>query len=219
VSIWRIVDLAFLVVSILLLWFTLPTAVAGVRTFMGTSSRRQADVTGRATEPDADVVGRIGFLEGLGYHRLGETRTDVGDDAVDAWILAAADARTYAILVAGTPPDAGLTGFYSAWPDGTWLGTIHPRGTPLTFRSLDLRIDPRPLDLVESGHRLEAERLSLIHGQPREIRTMPDMLALEADYRVRFGGRELRPQVVRAVFPAAVGLFLLVASLINLSQT
>jgi hypothetical protein len=34
---------------------------------------------------------------------------------------------------------------------------------------------------------------------------MADMLELDADYRVRFGGRELRPLVVRAVLPALIG--------------
>jgi hypothetical protein len=218
VTLWQIVNLAFLAFSILLLWFTLPTAVAGVRSSIGTRSRRQTDATGNTAEPDPDVLGRISLLEALGYRRLGETRTDVAGDVIEAWILVAADARTYAIIIAGTPPEPGLTGFYSAWPDGTWLGTIHPRGTPLTFRSLELRIDARPIDVVDSGHGSEAERLSLGHGPRREIRTMADMLALDADYRVRFGGRELRPQVIQAVVPAAVGLFLLVSSLVALSQ-
>lgn len=42
---------------------------------------------------------------------------------------------------------------------------------------------------------------------------MADVLALDADYRERFGGRELRPLVVRAVAPAVLTLAALVLSL------
>jgi hypothetical protein len=65
-------------------------------------------------------------------------------------------------------------------------------------------------------HRAEAERLAEVHGPPRAVRTMADMLACDADYRTRFGGREFLQDIVVRLIPVGVGLFLVVASLLSL---
>jgi hypothetical protein len=43
---------------------------------------------------------------------------------------------------------------------------------------------------------------------------MPDMLALDADYRERFGGSRLRPLTLRIVLPAVLAACVLVLSLV-----
>jgi hypothetical protein len=45
---------------------------------------------------------------------------------------------------------------------------------------------------------------------------MPDMLALDADYRERFGGSRLRPLAIRNVIPAILTAGVLVLSLVLL---
>jgi hypothetical protein len=55
-------------------------------------------------------------------------------------------------------------------------------------------------------HRIGLERVRAIHGSPRRVRTIADMLALDADYRVRFGGSRLRPMTIRIVVPALLAL-------------
>ena len=215
----RILELGFLTVSVAVVALFAPGAVRALRTHFGTGSRRQADATGRVPEePDQDLIARIHILEGLGYRRLGETLTAIPGGAEPAWILVAEDAGSYAILVPGWASTTGLTGFYSAWPDGTWLGTLHPRGTPLVFRTLRLRIASASLGDAAAAHRVEAAQVASDHGTPVAVRTMADMLRLDADYRIRFGGRELRPLLVRALAPVAVGLVMTLLALVILTR-
>lgn len=214
----RIIDFAMLALSIGVVVYFLPGAVRGVQNYVGTGSRRQQDATGRLPDPDPEVLARMQALEAVGYRRLGETLTEIPGGAGPASILASADALSYVILVAGWSSTTGLSGFYSAWPDGTWLGTIHPRGTPLAFRSLRLRVETGSLDAAAAAHRAEAARLANDHGSPAAVHTMADMLALDADYRIRFGGRELRPLLARALVPLAIGLAMTILTLVIVAR-
>ncbi len=126
--------------------------------------------------------------------------------------MAAEDAASYAIVIGGQA-GRGLTGVYSAWLDGTWLCTIHPQGQAVDRPNLQVRIVATTLQDAVSLHRRGLERLERVHGAPRPIRTMPDMLALDADYRMRFGGSRLLPLTMRIVLPAVVVAALAVFSL------
>lgn len=126
--------------------------------------------------------------------------------------MAADDAESYAIVV-DSQRGGGLTGVYSAWLDGMWLCTLHPLGQALDRPNMQVRIVPTTLDDAVTAHRAGLERLKLVHGAPRPIRTIPDMLALDADYRTRFGGSRLRPLTIRIVVPAIVVAALAVFSL------
>ena len=143
------------------------------------------------------------LLAPLGYQRLGETRLVLPVGERFGWIVAATDAESYAILV-DAPAIGGLTGIYSAWSDGAWLATLHPRGQPSDRQGLQVRIVSTTLEEAVAVHRQGLERLRQTHGSPRPIRTMADMLALDADYRERFGGSRVRPITMRIVLPAVL---------------
>jgi hypothetical protein len=208
----RVLAIAVFVTSVLLLLRLGPPAVQSWRIYAGTGPRRQQDATGRAPIPPAEVADRLALLSSVGYHRLGETRLDLPVGERFGWILAADDAESYAIVVAA-PRAVGLTGTYSAWLDGTWLCTIHPRGQAVDRPGLQVRIVPSTLEEMVRLHRAGLERLGQVHGAPRPIATMADMLALDADYRTRFGGTRLRPTVARIVLPTIVLVALAVLSL------
>jgi hypothetical protein len=210
-SIERLLALVTFAVSAALLIRMTPGAIGVWRVYTGTGARRQEDATGRAPLPSPEVAGRIEDLASVGYHAIGETRLGLPDTEVFAWIMAADDAASYAILVESRIPAPGLTGLYSAWPDGTWLGTLHPRGDPMERPGLQLRVARDSLVEAVRSHRTGLDDLRRDHGQPRRIERMTDMLALDADYRRRFGGRELRPLVVRILFP--LGLAVAVAAI------
>ena len=209
----RIVAIAVLAISVAVVLYFLPGGIGALRNSIGTGTRRQQDAAGREPDPDPEMVTRIHALETIGYRRIGATLTQVPGGHQPAWILASEDALSYAILVQGSASITGLTGLYSAWPDGTWLGTIHPRGTPLAFRSLRLRVESGSLGQAAAVHREEVARIVSDRGAPTPVRTLGDMLALDADYRIRFGGRELRPFVVRALAPVGIGLAMMILSL------
>jgi len=200
--------LGALIFSVVLLLVLLPGAIRSWRTYTGAGARRQEDATGRAPDPSPDRARRVALCETLGYRPLGETVTRIPGGDEFASVLAADDGWTYVLLADG-PPEPGLTGFYSAWPDGTWLGTIHPRGHPLEIPGLSLRIETGSLPTAEAAHRELLSRLAERHGPPRLVRSLPDVFARDADYRIRFGGRELRPLVIRAIAPAACALLLM----------
>ena len=201
-----------LIFSLVLLLALAPGAIRSWRTYTGVGTRRQEDATGRAPDPSPDRARRVTTCVTLGYRPLGETVTRIPGGDVFGNVLAADDGWAYVLLADG-PPEPGLTGFYTAWPDGTWLGTIHPRGDPLEIPGLSLRIETGTVPTAEAAHRALVTQLAQRHGPPRLVRSLTDVFALDADYRIRFGGRELRQLVVRAVAPAAGALLLTLISL------
>ena len=212
-SIERLLALAIFGLSAALLVRLAPSAIRVWLVYSGTSDRRQEDATGRAPVPSPDVVERMGVLARNGYHTIGETRLMLPVGERFARIMAADDGESYAILTESRVPAAGLTGLYAAWPDGTWLGTLHPRGNSIERAGLRLRVAMGTLPEAVESHLAEARSLRVAHGRPRRIERMADMLALDADYRRRFGGRELRPIVARALFPVGVALALTAISI------
>ena len=132
--------------------------------------------------------------------------------------MAADDGDSYAILAGGTSGVA-LTGIYSAWSDGTWLGTIHPVGAVTDRPGLQVRVVNTTLADTVATHRTGLARLGVVHGRPRPVRSIPDMLALDADYRTRFGGSRLLPITIRNVVPALLALLSLLLAAILLVVT
>jgi hypothetical protein len=219
VPIDRLVLLFVLVTSVVVVVGLAPNAIRTWVTYTGTRTRRQEDFTGWAPDPEPEEAERITVLNALGYRHLGDTVTHlpVGDEV--ARIFVADDGAAYAMLMTGLDPVPGLTGFFSAWSDGTWIGTIHPFGDPLEFAGLRLRIVTGSLEEAEASHRAAVTHLAGRLGQPRPVRDLSDMLDLDADYRTRFGGRELRPLVVRSLVPAALAVVVLVVSIVLLVAT
>ena len=195
-----------------------PAAIHSWRIYAGTGRRRQEDATGRAPAAGQIVVERSAALAALGYHPLGETRLVLPTGERFARILAADDAQSYVILTEGSRLSA-LCGIYSAWQDGTWLCTIHPRGEPSARPDLLVRIVATGLPEAAASHRDGIEQVRVSHGEPRHIERMPDMLALDADYRTRFGGTRLRRITARNIAPAvAAGIVSALALILLLTS-
>ena len=189
-----------------------PPAVQSWRIYAGTGQRRQKDATSRVPFAPPDIADREALLEPLGYRRLGVTSLDLPVGERFAWILAAEDGDSYAIVVPRLGP-SGLTGIYSAWRDGMWLGTMHPRGEAVDRTGMQMQVVGTTLAEAVAAHRKGVERLREVHGAPRQVRAMADMLALDADYRVRFGGSRLRGLTVRNMTPAILAAGMLAGAL------
>jgi hypothetical protein len=195
-----------------------PVALASWRIYAGTGRRHQEDAGSRAPATPPGVQDRMAILAGSGYHEIGVTRLVLPAGERFAWIMAAADAESYGIL-AGGPGGVSMTGIYSAWADGTWLGTIHPRGTPIDRGGLQLRIVPTSLDLAVTEHLAGLARIRAVHGDPRHVVTLTDMLALDLDYRHRFGGTSIRSLTFRNMLPAILSAGALVIAILLLVLT
>ncbi len=201
-----------LVLSAALLAWSGPRAAQAWRIYAGIGRRRQRDASDRAPATPSGVADRIALLEAVGYRPLGVTSLALPDGEHFAWIVAADDAESYAML-AGARTGVSLTALYSAWPDGTWLGTHHPVGAQVDRRGLHTQLARGTLAEAATVHRAGLERMRRVHGNPRPIRTMSDMLALDADYRTRFGGMRLRRTTIRIMVPAAFAACVLLVSL------
>jgi hypothetical protein len=213
VSLERLVTGGLLVLGVVVLARQLPQMVRIMQTYLGTGRRRQEDATGHAPEPEAETAERVASLEALGFHLIGATQTDLPIGVQYGRILADADQLSYAIVVDSPRGVPVLSALYSSWPDGTWIGTMHPSGDRHRRPGLELSVSSGSISDAVGAHRAWMESLRLEHGQPRRIDRMADMLALDADYRGRFGGRELRWLVIRAVAPwgLLLGLTILMA--------
>jgi hypothetical protein len=211
----RFVALVLVVVSSILVIRLGPGAIRSWRVYAGTGRRRQEDARGRAPAPPPGIRDRLALLAEAGYRHIGETRLELPVGERFGWIMAADDADSYAIL-AGATSGVPITGIYSAWSDGTWLCTIHPLGSPSDRPDLQVRIVSTTLGDAVEAHRSGLDRLRVVHGPPRQVRSIPDMLALDADYRVRFGGSRLRPMTMRIVTPALLAGVVLVLSIVLL---
>jgi hypothetical protein len=195
-----------------------PGAVRAWRIYAGTGKRRQQDAAGLAPEIPLEVRDRLAALREEGYRHIGETHLALPIGERFAWIMAAEDGSSYVILAGGTS-GVPMTGIYSAWSDGAWLGTIHPIGTPTDRQGLQVRVVTTTLADAVATHRAGLERLRPGHGTPRPVRSIPDMLTLDADYRTRFGGSRLRPMTIRIVLPAVLALGVFALSVILLVAT
>ncbi len=207
----RLLALAALAIGAAVFIGHLPHAVRVWRTYSGVAQRRQEDVTGRAPEPSQEMSQRIGILATLGFHEIGGTRVvmPLGDGY--SRIMAADDAGSYAIVVESGGHPHGLTALYTAWPDGTWIGTFHPSGDRHERPGLELSVISGTLGEAVQAHRSRVESLRPARGRPRPIEQMTDVLALDADYRQRFGGRELRPLIIRTLLLPMSALLLVIA--------
>ena len=195
-----------------------PGAVLAWRIDAGTGKRRQRDAAGSAPETPMEVRDRLAALGAEGYRHIGETHLALPVGERFAWIMAAEDGRSYVILAGGTG-GVPMTGIYSAWSDGAWLGTIHPIGNPTDRQGLQVRVVNTTLADAVATHRAGLERLRPGHGTPRPVRSITDMLALDADYRTRFGGSRLRSMTIRIVLPAVLALGVFALSVILLIAT
>lgn len=210
-SVERLLALAVFAAAVLLLIRVAPAAIRSWRIYAGTGRRRQQDASGRAPTMPPGVADREAVLADLGYDRLGATSLVLPVGERFAWVMAATDAQSYVLLVEN--PRISLTGIYSAWTDGMWLGTLHPRGEPSDRPTLQVRMVATTLAEAVAVHRAGVERLAAVHGPPRPIRTMSDMIALDADYRTRFGGSRIRPVTMRIVLPTLAIALIAVLSL------
>jgi hypothetical protein len=209
----RTLALVLFIVSGILVTRLVPAAWRVWRIFVGTRDRRQHDAAGTAPLPSPSIANRIDALAELGFERLGETYVDLpGYARRFAWQFVDDTRTTYAASVPSGPVGA-LTVMYSAWPDGTWLSTMHPIGE--TEDEADFVVQTVATDLASAlrAHRARQATLRTTKGTPRSIESMTDLLALDAEYRRRHGGRTLVRRVIRIVTPAILTLVLAVVSL------
>jgi hypothetical protein len=197
----RLLDLVVLATLVVLCVRLVPAAFRILQLYRGIGVRRLADGSTIAPPPTLAVALLAERLGRLGFERIGE-RTLVLPDGKRRfeWDLVDRATTTYAAIV----PAAGATGgallaCYSAFADGGFVATTFPRGATVERRDfLATSVSTSPEEAV-AAHARRIDGFSRAHGQPLANRSMADLLARDATYRMRHGGATLRRRVYGTV--------------------
>jgi hypothetical protein len=198
----RLVALAGLLISLLLLRQLAPSALRAWRIYSGVRTRRLADAGPLVIPPPDPVAQRLVELEALGFSRIGERFLRLpGTPIRHEWVVGEESGEAYVVLVPSTVIGT-LVGFYTSFEDSTWVQTNFPRGSVVDRSTFHASFVGTSLTEALAAHRAQVARLVAGHGSPRVIRTMADTLRMDADFRTHHGGMTLRPLIPRLVGPA-----------------
>jgi hypothetical protein len=212
----RLIALAGLVVSLLLLAQLGPAALRAWRIYSGVRTRRLADAGPLAISPPDPVAQRLAELDALGFSRIGERFIQLpGTPIRYEWVVGEPAGEAYVVLVP-SPVLGTLVAFYTSFDDSTWVQTNFPRGAVVERPTFHASFVNTSLTEALAAHRAQVARLVASHGRPRVIRTMADTLRMDADFRTHHGGVTLRPLTMRLIGPAlaAAVLAILCAALL-----
>lgn len=206
----RILALAGLVLSLLLLSRFGPPAWQAWQILAGVRKRRLADAGPLAIPPPPAVAERLEELWALGFSRIGERSVRLpGTPVRYEWDVGEESAEAFAVVVPlGTVRT--IVGFYSSFDDSTWVQTNFPRGSVVDRPGFQASFVTTSLTEALAAHRAAVARLRAAHGEPRQIRTMADLLRMDADFRTHHGGLTLRPLTIKLVTPAIAAALLAV---------
>lgn len=216
----RVLELAGLVLSLVLLGRFGPPALRSWRVFSGTKTRRLADAGPLAVPPSAPVAIDLEELRRLGFERIGERYLQLpGSGLRYDWVVGEPSGETYVVVVPSTVLGA-FVACYSVFPDGTWLQTHYPRGETIERPDFVVSFVSSSIADALAAHRRRLTALVATHGAPRPIRTMADALWADDDYRTRHAGKTLRRLTFVIATPAiaAAGLALISAALLLLGR-
>lgn len=197
----RLLAMAGLVVSLLLLARFGPPAWRSWRILVGVRSRRMADAGPQPVPPPPIVAELLDQLAALGFARIGERWLQLpGTPVRYEWVVGEPSGEVYACIL---PSVLGVfAACYSSFPDGTWIQTSYPRGAMVERPQLHASFVTTSIADAVAAQRRTVERYRPSLGQPRRVLTMADTLRMDADYRTRHGGETLRGLTWRNSTPA-----------------
>src|SRR5512143_167611 len=167
----RLVALAGLIVSLLLLGQLAPPAVRAWRIYSGVRTRRLADAGPLEIPAPEPVTQRLAELGALGFTRIGERFIQLpGTPIRYEWVVGEPSGETYVVLVP-SPVVGCLVACYSSFDDSTWVQTNFPRGTIVDRPTFHASFVTTSLADALATHRAAVARLVAGHGSPRAIRS------------------------------------------------
>ncbi|HEY2915967.1 MAG TPA: hypothetical protein VGI98_02015 [Candidatus Limnocylindrales bacterium] len=213
----RVLALASLLVSLLLLARFGPPAWRSWRILAGVRQRRLADAGPMEIPPPDPLVEPLAQLQALGFRRIGERWLQLpGTPIRYEWVVGEPSGEVYIVLLPSIVMGGLFSACYTSWDDGTWLQTSYPRGAIVERPQLHASFVTTSLADAVATHRRTVDRYRARLGQPRRIVTMADTLRMDADYRTRHGGATLGGITLRNMTPAIGAAALVVISILLL---
>jgi hypothetical protein len=224
----RVLELAGLFLSLVLLRRFAPPAIRSWRVYSGAKTRRLADAGPLAVAPSPPVAAALEELGRLGFERIGERYLQLpGTGLRYDWVVGEKSGEnlgenvgaTFVVVVPSTVVGA-FVACYSVFPDGTWLQTHYPRGETIERPDFVVSFVSTSIADTLAAHRRRLTALMAVHGPPRPVRSMADALWADNDYRTRHGGKTLQRLTLVIATPAiaAAGLALISAALLLLGR-
>lgn len=195
-----------------LFWLPSKIVLPWIRVIRTRNDRRVEDVTGQAVQPPALVADAIRHLEGMGFERVGESKTYLEFAEPVAWHMLSRDGTVMAELVEYR--DRFAVAFSTMVGDEVIVETSCPIGERFKMR---VHVSDFTREGVQAAYDLHARNLKAFVGSrlhPSQLeRSMEAVLLHDAIYREKFYRRKLLRPLMRGVW---LTLFLLLASGISL---
>jgi hypothetical protein len=149
-----------------------------------------------AFPPPRDIGAAIATVRGLGFELAGATDIALDDNLIRTWILVEPSGDAWTEVGMGVTP---MAIFVSDGGGGRFVETAYPMGEPID--------DPRLLSQAvgrSEAAALTAHRAAVAAegGVRRQVRTMDEYIAVEAEHRDRTGGMRIRSHLERVVRPS-----------------
>jgi hypothetical protein len=168
-----------------------------LESMINATRRRVEDISGRGTPIPEGVQAAIHALEGLGFHRIGETVTHVRNVQGESWYLVDGEGTTLAEVV--SYGDRAIAGFSTTLSDGSVAETSYGIGEKIRTAEFVVEVVRTSLADAYARHRQTVESFQARRSSPpRHAATIADALDLERIYRARHFARKLRPGFVRS---------------------
>jgi hypothetical protein len=147
------------------------------------------------TPPD-NLVDTLGKVRALGFDLAGATDTTLHDKPIRTWILTEPSGDVWVeVGFAATP----IAIFLAQAKRGRFVETAYPRGAAIDVPELLAGpVASSPGDALAT----QRQRLAAEGGPGRQVVTMDDYLAAEANQRASNGGLRIREHLARVVEPS-----------------
>ena len=192
-----------------ILFAGIPSILSSAHSRDSARTRLARDISRENPLPPAGAQKMIVELNALGFHRIGETATDMpGLKNSVTWWLAnnKGSVAVEVVEIQNTP----MLQFTTVFQDDAVLETIFPNGRNITKKNYYMRKHGHNIPSALQEHIKTAKNLAAKHGLPRTMPTLTDHLNWEPTYRELYINHKLGWSVNKAMVNVGIMTLLVI---------
>ncbi len=155
---------------------------------LGARKRRPIDISHLQLRPSDKLLTTVGILWKLGFERLGEARTKIGHQSLDAWVFVSADKSIVAELTDLRPKAVAFTTVYS---DEAVVETSFPSGEKIETPYYRSHTITTSIEEAHSHQIKQSTEFGAKHGIPQKVETVKDYLYWDTVFREKYAWRKM----------------------------